>query len=155
DPPRPTLERLHVRDVACALLTDRRPLTAFELLRRARRTPEGVLAQFRRWLEGMQPDSGDDLELRNRIFDELRDDVVAGYDNDEAHGEDRLNIASDVRALAAVLASTQVTPPLSVGLFGDWGTGKSFFMAKLRERIDQLAAAAEARPTADSWFCGK
>jgi hypothetical protein len=34
-------------------------------------------------------------------------------------------------------------------------SGKSFFMAKLRERIDQLAAAARAKPTAESWFCGR
>jgi hypothetical protein len=149
---------LHVRHVISALLTDRRALAASELVRRARRTQEGLLAQFRRWLDSFDRDTAtdgsEDADVRRRIFDELRDDVLAGYDNDEAHGEDRLNIGPDVRALAAVLASTQVAPPISVGLFGDWGSGKSFFMRKLRERIAQLADAARAKPAAESWFCG-
>ena len=34
----------------------------------------------------------------------------------------------------------QVRPPLSLGLFGDWGSGKSFFIAKLRESIKQIEA---------------
>ncbi|MGC4094431.1 MAG: P-loop NTPase fold protein [Polyangiaceae bacterium] len=61
-----------------------------------------------------------------------------------------------MRALAAVLASTQVEPPLSVGLFGDWGSGKSFFMGKLRQRIAELAAAADKqkKKVAKSYFCG-
>ena len=145
---------LSVRHVIAAILTDARPLGAFELLRRAKRTEGGVLAQFRQWLCTIGP-GNDDCELWRELFDEHRDDVLAGYDNDEAKGEDRLGIDRDVRALAAVLASTKVTPPLSVGLFGDWGSGKSFFMGKLRERIEQLAAAAQAKPDSESWFCGK
>jgi KAP family P-loop domain len=147
-------EELHARHVIAALLTDRRPLSAFGLLHRSRRTQGGVLAQFRQWLCRIGPGNDDKARWRE-LFDEYRDDVLSGYDNDEAHGEDRLDISSDVRALAAVLASTKVTPPLSVGLFGDWGSGKSFFMGKLRERIEQLASAAEAGPDGESWFCGK
>lgn len=145
---------LSVRHVVAALFTDSRPLGAFDLLRRAGRTEGGVLAQFRQWLCTIGP-GNDDADRWRELFDEHREDVLAGFDNDEAKGEDRLGIDRDVRGLAAVLASTKVTPPLSVGLFGDWGSGKSFFMGKLRERIDQLAAAAHAHPDAESWFCGK
>jgi hypothetical protein len=67
---------------------------------------------------------------------------------------DGISYQSD--AFASVqLVNYKVAPPLSVGLFGDWGSGKSFFMAKLRERVDQLAAAARAKPAAESWFCGQ
>ena len=60
--------------------------------------------------------------------------------------EDALGIRDDVRAMAAVLASSSLKPPLSVGLFGDWGSGKSFFMGLLRRRIADLASASrEAR----------
>lgn len=145
---------LSIRHVVASLLTDSRPLPAFEVLRRAGRTEGGVLAQFRQWLCAIGP-GNDDCEIWKELFAEHRDDVQAGYDNDEAKGEDRLGIDRDVRALAAVLASTKVTPPLSVGLFGDWGSGKSFFMGKLRERIEQLAAAARGKPEEESWFCGK
>lgn len=145
---------LNVRHLIAALFTDRRELAAFTLVRRAGRTESGVLTQFRDWLEAVGP-GNDDRQRWRALFDELRDPIISGYDNDEAHGEDRLGISKDVRALAAVLVSTQVTPPLSVGLFGDWGSGKSFFMGKLRDRIKILADAAKANPSADSWFCGK
>jgi hypothetical protein len=149
----PTM-RLHVRHLLAALLTDRRPLAAFAILRRAGRTQDGVLAQVRRSIQELA-DRNDDAARWEQLFEEYRDEVVAWYDNDEADGEDRLNIDPDVRALAAVLASNQVRPPLSVGLFGDWGSGKSFFMTRLRRRIERLEAAARARPEAESWFCGQ
>jgi len=144
---------LHVRHVLAALLTDRRPLSAFELLRRAHRTPDAVLAQLRRWIDGF-PAQADDVPRWRQIFCELCAPVVPGHDRDEARGGDCLSIGADVRALAAVIASTQVCPPLSIGLFGDGGSGKSFFMAKLRERVAQLVAAAKSNPTGASWFCG-
>ncbi|MEZ4361331.1 MAG: P-loop NTPase fold protein [Kofleriaceae bacterium] len=145
---------VHARHVIAALLTDRRDLPAFALLHQSGRTEGGVLAQFCQWLCRVGP-GRDDRERWRSLFEEYRGHVLSGYDNDDAHGEDRLSITKDVRALAAVLASTKVTPPISVGLFGDWGSGKSFFMGKLRERITQLAAAAKGSPGAESWFCGK
>ncbi|MET7489555.1 P-loop NTPase fold protein [Streptomyces sp. NPDC005538] len=36
----------------------------------------------------------------------------------------------------------EVRPPLSIGLFGDWGTGKSFFMAQMRKRVEELVHRA-------------
>lgn len=145
---------LCTRHVIAALLTDRGDLPAFELLRQAGRTQRGLLAQFRRWLATSSPEH-DDRATWKRLFDEHRVELLAGYHNDETHGEDRLNITADVNALASVLASTKVTPPLSVGLFGDWGSGKSFFMRKLRERIETLHRAAKAQPQGQSWFCGR
>jgi hypothetical protein len=147
-------KQLHVRHVLLAMFSDQRSLPALDVVRRAGRTTDGVLAQLCRWISGM-PDSADDRELLRAILDEMGDDVLAGYDNDEASGDDLLGIGADVRALAAVLASTEVKPPLSVGVFGDWGSGKSFFMIKLRERIEQLAAAARAKPHARAWCCGQ
>ncbi|MGC4094430.1 MAG: hypothetical protein QM756_42265 [Polyangiaceae bacterium] len=81
--------QLHVRHLVAAILTDRRPLSAFELLRRARRTSEGVLAQLRGWLVASDGPK-DDLDVWDNVLAELREDTLAGYDNDEAHGEDRL-----------------------------------------------------------------
>ncbi|HVE82856.1 MAG TPA: P-loop NTPase fold protein, partial [Myxococcales bacterium] len=77
-------------------------------------------------------------------------------DNDSSHGDDQLGITRDVNAMAAVLASANLKPPLSVGLFGDWGSGKSFFMHQLRKRIGTLAgesktAKSQGVPTS---FCG-
>jgi hypothetical protein len=61
-----------------------------------------------------------------------------GYQSDQASGDDQLGIQGEVNAVCAVITDRKVTPPLAVGLFGEWGTGKSFFMEKMRERVDQL-----------------
>jgi hypothetical protein len=74
---------------------------------------------------------------------------VAGYHADTDTGEDQLGITTDVNMLADVVVSRFVKPPLSIGLFGNWGTGKSFFMRQMRARVDELADAAakeKARP---------
>jgi len=64
----------------------------------------------------------------------------AGFDADVATGVDRLGITGEVNTLCDLVLAKEITPPLSIGLFGDWGTGKSFFMGKMRDRIGLLAA---------------
>jgi hypothetical protein len=70
-----------------------------------------------------------------------------GYRSDavDSLAPDLLGIQRDVDALCMVIASRQIRPPLSVGLFGDWGAGKSFFMAKLRRRVEELAERSDRR----------
>ena len=72
-----------------------------------------------------------------------REAVLAGYHSDDATGTDLLDITPEVEALASVLAAKDVDPPLSLGLFGDWGTGKSFFMRKLEAQIKRLGDDAK------------
>ncbi len=60
-------------------------------------------------------------------------------DNPNARTNDELKIANDVNALASVMAYNQVEPPLAIGLFGNWGSGKSFFMKELEKKIDSFA----------------
>nr|WP_233223631.1 P-loop NTPase fold protein [Amycolatopsis sp. CA-128772] len=45
--------------------------------------------------------------------------------------------------LADLVASRLIAPPLSIGLFGNWGTGKSFFMRSMQSRIRAMAGAAK------------
>jgi GH25 family lysozyme M1 (1,4-beta-N-acetylmuramidase) len=81
----------------------------------------------------------------------------AGFRSDEASGDDLFDLANEVDALATVIAARSVEPPLALGLFGDWGTGKTFFMNLLEARIDQMAAKerntepSDERPTA--YYC--
>ena len=63
---------------------------------------------------------------------------IADFSPDAASGIDRLNITPEVNALCSVLVAKDVELPISVGLFGDWGSGKSFFMDKMCERIEEL-----------------
>lgn len=71
-----------------------------------------------------------------RVLQELQ--LGYGYQSDEASGQDQLGIEGEVNAVCAVITDRAVKPPLAVGLFGEWGTGKSFFMGKMRERIAEL-----------------
>ncbi|HEX8694460.1 MAG TPA: P-loop NTPase fold protein [Longimicrobium sp.] len=68
------------------------------------------------------------------------------YHADDPEGEDALGIEREVKALAAVLARKDTPLPLSLGLFGDWGSGKSFFMHALEDEIAALADEARGDP---------
>lgn len=63
----------------------------------------------------------------------------AGFSADTTGGVDRLGFTADVDVLCDMIMAEEIKPPLSIGLFGDWGTGKSFFMRKMQARIAQLA----------------
>ena len=58
--------------------------------------------------------------------------------------DDFVDIHAEVDAFAYLLASRSLKPPLAVGLFGDWGSGKTFFMKSVQERIAQLVVSREA-----------
>jgi KAP family P-loop domain/TIR domain len=64
---------------------------------------------------------------------------IVSADSASADIRDELGFESDVEALASVIALKEVKPPLAIGLFGNWGSGKSFFMNKLQQRIDGLS----------------
>ncbi|HET7721125.1 MAG TPA: P-loop NTPase fold protein, partial [Acidimicrobiales bacterium] len=59
---------------------------------------------------------------------------------------DLVQISAEVDAFAFLIASKTLPPPLAVGLFGDWGSGKSYFLRSLQRRIDRLIADGAALP---------
>jgi len=74
---------------------------------------------------------------------------VAGYASDSVPERDQalpceLDIRADVSTLCSVLLATEVKPPLAVGLFGDWGAGKSYFMEAMYRYIEDLAERARS-----------
>lgn len=52
---------------------------------------------------------------------------------------DKLDFEYDIQSLATVISLEDVKPPLAIGLFGNWGSGKSFFMEKLSEKIQEYS----------------
>ncbi|MEO1419167.1 MAG: P-loop NTPase fold protein [Bacteroidota bacterium] len=58
-------------------------------------------------------------------------------------GKDQLDIMHEVEAIANLIASQDLKPPLSVGLFGNWGSGKTFFMETLQRQIDAIKGKTE------------
>ncbi|WP_339949198.1 P-loop NTPase fold protein [uncultured Albimonas sp.] len=76
---------------------------------------------------------------------------------------DRLGVAADARALADLVCLQAARPPLAIGLFGPWGSGKSTFMRMIeeaaeanRETAARMRAAGAAPPFVETiahvWF---
>lgn len=59
--------------------------------------------------------------------------------------DDKLDFEKDYDSFASVIALEKVNPPLAIGLFGNWGSGKSFFMEKLAERIEFYAKSNDEK----------
>ena len=69
-----------------------------------------------------------------------RADAVVNLNADRPSptGPDPLGVAADVSAFARLICLEEATPPLSIGLFGEWGSGKSSFMERLQGEIAKL-----------------
>lgn len=100
------------------------------------------------------PDHFFSIEVSRRPHISLagRREVRPGYASDHPGGPDILDTGRPVRALCSLIASKEVQPPLSIGLFGEWGAGKTFFIEQMRRRIDALARAS--RDAESSAYCG-
>ncbi|MFE3797019.1 MrcB family domain-containing protein [Nocardia tengchongensis] len=70
--------------------------------------------------------------------------VLPSVTSDEIDGPDMLGIDADARALATVIAAKQVVPPLAIALYGEWGSGKSFFMHRIERHIKQFGMDDQA-----------
>ena len=51
---------------------------------------------------------------------------------------DQLNFDVYVTMLATMIARESTAMPVSIGLFGEWGSGKSYFMELLRQKVEEL-----------------
>ncbi len=63
-------------------------------------------------------------------------------DRADGTGDDLVGIDHEVEAFASLIAARDLEPPLSVGIFGDWGSGKTFFMRRLRDRVEERSRTA-------------
>lgn len=75
---------------------------------------------------------------------------VSGFAADRTtdHGTDPLETEADVLAMARLICHEDADPPISIGVFGGWGSGKSTFMEALQWEVANLAdpAANRAQP---------
>jgi DNA-binding transcriptional MerR regulator len=80
----------------------------------------------------------------------------AGYRADHG-GTDVLGRGREVDVLCTVLAARSLETPLAVGLFGGWGSGKSFFIRMMQERLTSLSEASAASRAAgrSSFYCSR
>jgi hypothetical protein len=70
---------------------------------------------------------------------------------DDPRHVDALGLRRYSDAFAALIASARQEPPLSLAIFGPWGSGKSFFMGMVQAAVDDFAKKARqaAAPSDD------
>ena len=66
----------------------------------------------------------------------------SGYATETDQGDDKLGIEDEAHAFARLILDRNVAPPLSIGLLGDWGSGKSFFIEQIKKQIQTLKHGA-------------
>lgn len=92
------------------------------------------------WREAL----GEEESLQaGRPVDLNSDEPEAVVRLDEDWKSDPLSIRPDVEAFAALLASKSLEPPLSIGLFGPWGSGKTTFLRRLHRAVEHRATEAK------------
>jgi hypothetical protein len=72
---------------------------------------------------------------------------IAGYSSDTINTEnDWIDIKDDVKTLTAVMLAKDIKPPLAIGLFGKWGSGKSFFMDSVKAEVKAVEKVYKVNP---------
>ncbi|MEU7873299.1 P-loop NTPase fold protein [Dactylosporangium sp. NPDC049140] len=77
-----------------------------------------------------------------RLWEVIEDRPVSRlpfYRSDTTAATDELTRAGDAIALAELITARTARPPLAVGLFGDWGEGKSHFLGLLQQQVTLVA----------------
>jgi hypothetical protein len=93
-----------------------------------------------------------DFVSEYRLTDSEKSLNIAGYASDTINvSNDWLGIQEDVKTLTSVIIAKEVTPPLAIGLFGDWGSGKSFFIKSIQAEVESIQKKNES--ISDSSFC--
>jgi KAP family P-loop domain len=67
---------------------------------------------------------------------------VTRYSSDVGRPTDLLDRQTDLSALADLITAKSVKPPLAIGLFGQWGDGKTLFLEMLEQRVRERAQSA-------------
>lgn len=57
---------------------------------------------------------------------------------------DLIGVGDEARAFARLIAARQTQLPLSIGIFGHWGSGKTFFLNDVRREVERLTQTENA-----------
>jgi hypothetical protein len=108
-------------------------------------------------------EDGVDFEQLRRRFEELfahspkpnAGPSIASFISDNPWSgrlTDSIGVEAEAAAFARLALSTEVNPPLAVGVFGDWGTGKTYFMRRVFETVKDMTESANASTNTGTSF---
>lgn len=78
-------------------------------------------------------------------------DFAGSAVNDRPEGKDQLGYDDYARAFAGVLDNFNTITPLTIGIYGSWGIGKSFLMKRLRYFLQKAQKSRDAKRRKLSW----
>lgn len=134
-------ERIDARHLLVALIAPPEAPLLAAALRRIWQRDWGIDPQVLRApvLAAMEanPEASEDLGAWRAMLGEAVL-TAAAFTPDAPQADDALNRRSDARRLAELACLKDNAPPLAIGLFGDWGSGKSTFMAMMHGEVERI-----------------
>jgi hypothetical protein len=76
----------------------------------------------------------------------VRTGTLRGAVNDTVAVEDQLGFSYYVDAFAELIAAPDTHPPLTIGIYGSWGMGKSFLLSHIERRLSEEGFKRRPRP---------
>ena len=77
--------------------------------------------------------------------------VIGDLSEYQPSKHDSLDAKAQAKIFATLLVAKEVRPPFALGLLGDWGVGKTFFMRLMQETVASIAGkSARAEGSSDS-----
>jgi hypothetical protein len=133
-------DEIHVRHLLGALLADARGPGESSALAAIAELGHDVVKLREAFFDFVR-EAEDDDDVWGELLLGAKEDsrILPGFDADSDKGDDQLDIKPDVMAFAGLIAARTLKPPLSIGLFGEWGSGKTFFMRMLAKQVAYLA----------------
>lgn len=64
--------------------------------------------------------------------------IAAHYASDNPDADDLIGVEDEARSFARYITKSNLSTPIAIGLFGDWGSGKTFFMRKMQKFTNDL-----------------
>lgn len=134
-------ERIDARHLLVALIAPPEAPLLSAALRRIWQRDWGIEPQVLRApvLAAMEanPEASEDLGAWRAMLGEAVL-AAAAFTPDAPQADDALNRRGDARRLAELACLKDNAPPLAIGLFGDWGSGKSTFMAMMHGEVERI-----------------
>jgi KAP family P-loop domain len=112
-----------------------------------------VAESYERWIKTRKPTTAAGKSLRLWLAENNPRSPadIAGFSSDIVDGQsDLIGISAEANALAYLIGSRELAPPLAIGLFGEWGSGKSFLMRSVENKVGGLVELVKDVPQADA-----